>query len=88
MVIERLPVLFPVVVSFDAPVDPLAVNEPDVVGMPVTGQLIEMPAFTVAGVAGVQVPSDNPAGRPLEMVQDAEVAVAPPAALLQTIEPE
>jgi hypothetical protein len=88
ILITRVPVLFPVEVSLAAPVDPVAVNEPNDVGVPVTGQVIKPPALTVAGVAGVHVPSSRPGGRPLVMVHEAEVAVAALAALRQVIEPE
>jgi hypothetical protein len=55
--------------SFDAPVVPVSVDVPTVVGVPETVQVIEPPAATVTGVAG-----EHNAVRPAGSVAMAQVA--------------
>jgi len=62
--IDRVAVLLPALLSFVAPVVPVAVELPIAVGVPETGHTIVPPAATVAGGTGVQVPTVRPAGRP------------------------
>lgn len=59
------PVVVPPFRSFVAPVDVATVEVPVAVGVPETEHDIEAPAATVAGGAGVHVPTVTPAGRPL-----------------------
>ena len=56
--------------------------------MPLTGQVIELPAARDAtGADGLHVPNVKPAGSP-DTLQVALVAAAPPAAFVQTTVPE
>ena len=86
VVIGLVAVLLPAVVvppleSLLAPVETVTVVEPGAVGVPETGQEMLAPAATVAGGAGVHVPTVTPGGRP-EMAHDADVALAVAALLL------
>jgi hypothetical protein len=74
------PVPAPPLVSFEAPVVTVTMLEPLAVGVPVTVQEMLVPAATVAGGAGVQVPTLTPGGRPATE-QLAFVAAAVAAAL-------
>ena len=81
------PVVVPPLVSFEAPVATVTVDDPAAVGVPETVQLIEAPEARLAtGTVGVQVPTVTPAGKP-EMAQVAVTAAFGPA-LAQTIVPE
>ena len=71
----------PPLLSLVAPVTTETDELPDSVGVPVTGHEILVPAATVAGGAGVQVPTVTPAGKP-DTVQVAFVALAVAVALL------
>ena len=66
-------VLFGILPSLDAPVEPVNVLVPGVVGVPETVQLIEAPGATLAGGVGEQ-DVVRPAGSPLT------VQLAPTAA--------
>ena len=71
------PDVVPPLVSLVAPVVTVAVVVPLAVGVPLTGQEMLEPAATVAGGAGVQVPTVTPGGRPeTEHVADVALAVA------------
>ena len=75
------PVVVPPFESLVAPVVAVSVFAPTAVGVPLTGQEMLEPATTVAGVAGVHVPTVTPGGRPASE-QDALVALAVAVALL------
>ena len=82
LVAELLPpVVVPPLLSFVAPVVTVTVVAPAAVGVPLMEQEMLAPAATVAGGAGVQVPTVTPGGRP-EITQDAAVALAVAAAEL------
>jgi hypothetical protein len=67
-------------VSLTAPVVTATVFEPAAVGVPETGHEMLAPAATVAGGAGVQVPTVTPGGKPVT-AQVALVALAVAVAL-------
>ena len=78
--------LLEVTPSLVAPVEPVTVDEPTAVGVPVTLQVMLAPAETVVGGVGVQV-VERPAGSP-DTEQVAAVAdSAGEAALEQVNEP-
>ena len=71
------PVPVPPLASLVAPVVAVSVVEPGAVGVPDTEHEMLVPAATVAGVDGVQVPTVTPGGRPLtEQVAAVALAVA------------
>ena len=76
------PAVVPPFESFVAPVVSVAVVVPLVVGVPLTGQVMLAPAATVAGAAGVQVPTVTPGGKPVT-VQVAAIALAVAVALFE-----
>lgn len=68
--------------SFVAPVVPVTVTLPTVVGVPDTVQVMAAPGATVAGGAGEQTVV-NPAGKPLTAHEALVAAIAGAAALEQ-----
>ena len=71
------PLVVPPLESLVAPVVAVSVLAPTAVGVPLTGQEMLEPAATVAGGAGVHVPTVTPAGRPAsEQVALVALAVA------------
>ena len=71
------PVPVPPFTSFAAPVATETVVVPVAVGVPLTAHEMLAPTATVAGVAGVQVPTVTPGGSPaIEHVADTALAVA------------
>ena len=79
----RVAVLLALLPSFVAPVDPLSVEEPTVVGVPETVQVITPDGATEAGGVGVH-DVVRPAGRPVT-AQDAFVAVTAGAAAFEQV---
>lgn len=77
-----LAVLLAVLGSFAAPVVPLTTDEPGVVGVPVTEQLMLAPGATVTGGVGVH-DAVRPAGKPVTPQAADVVATAGEAALVQ-----
>ena len=75
------PAVVPPLESLVPPVVTVTVVEPLADGVPLTGQEMLVPAATVAGGAGVQVPTVTPGGRPVT-AQVAAVALAVAVALL------
>ena len=71
------PLVVPPFASLVAPVVAVRVLAPTAVGVPLTRQEMLEPAATVAGGAGVHVPTVTPAGRPAsEQVALVALAVA------------
>ena len=80
----RVAVLLAATPSLLAPVVPFNVKLPVAVGVPVTGQEMVRPAASDAtGVAGVQVPTLRPAGRPASEHVAAVAATAGAFAFVQ-----
>ena len=75
------PAVVPPLLSLAAPVTAVTVTLLVVVGVPLTAHEMLLPATTVAGGVGVQVPTVTPAGRP-EIAHVAAVAAAVAEALL------
>ena len=75
------PAPVPPLVSFVAPVEAVTVALPGAVGVPLTAHEMLLPAATVAGGVGEQVPTVTPAGRP-ETLHVAAKALAVAVALL------
>jgi hypothetical protein len=78
--------LFAVLPSLVAPVVPVTVDEPGVVGVPVTEQTMLPPGATDVGGTGAQV-NESPAGSPVTAHEAAVAATAGAAAFLQVNEP-
>lgn len=75
------PEVVPPLTSLTAPVVTVTDVVPAAVGVPLTGHEMLDPAATVAGGAGVQVPTVTPGGNP-DTAQVADVALAVAVALL------
>jgi hypothetical protein len=71
------PAVVPPLLSFDAPVVAVTVDDPGAVGVPLMGHDRLAPTAIVAGGVGVQAPTVTPGGRPVTAhVAFAALAVA------------
>ena len=82
------PLPVPPLLSLVAPVVTDAVVVPDAVGVPETGQLMLVPAATVAGGSGVHAPTVTPGGKPVTAQVALAALAVEPAALVHRIVPE